>query len=303
MANTPEQLQRILEAALMVAGRPLTVADLQKLFDEAEQPDAKLIREVLEAVQASYSERGIELLEVASGFQFQAKADLSPWLARLWEERAPRFTRAFLETVALIAYRQPITRSNIIKTLQEREWIRVIGHRDVPGKPALYGTTKTFLDHLNLKSLDQLPSLAELMDLDSQEEKLHVQLELGEATDADIAAEQAEIASNEEMHEIKANEHDDTCAHDDEDEHEHTDACSHDDEEKHEHTDACSHDDEEELCDDEQEEALSEEEHEHTEACSHDDIDDITLKHEQTFEEDESNDITSDPYPKETSKA
>jgi segregation and condensation protein B len=351
MANTPEQLQRILEAALMVAGRPLTVADLQKLFDEAEQPDAKLIREVLEAVQASYSERGIELLEVASGFQFQAKADLSPWLARLWEERAPRFTRAFLETVALIAYRQPITRaeieeirgvavsSNIIKTLQEREWIRVIGHRDVPGKPALYGTTKTFLDHLNLKSLDQLPSLAELMDLDSQEEKLHVQLELGEATDADIAAEQAEIASNEEMHEIKANEHDDTCAHDDEDEHEHTDACSHDDEEKHEHTDACSHDDEEELCDDEhehdeecmhddeedeyehehteacshddekeidledEEEALSEEEHEHTEACSHDDIDDITLKHEQTFEEDESNDITSDPYPKETSKA
>jgi segregation and condensation protein B len=201
MTTTPEQLQRIIEAAIMVAGRPLTVADLQKLFDESEQPDTKLVRETVQAIQASYAERGIELREVASGFQFQAKTEYSPWLSRLWEERAPRFTRAFLETVALIAYRQPITRaeieeirgvavsSNIIKTLQEREWIRVIGHRDVPGKPALYGTTKTFLDHLNLKSLDQLPSLADIIDLEAQEEKLQIQLELGKQSEEDAEIE------------------------------------------------------------------------------------------------------------------
>jgi segregation and condensation protein B len=322
MANSPEQLQRIFEAALMVAGRPLTIADLQKLFDDAEQPDAKQIREILEAIQESYKERSVELREVSSGFQFQAKAEYSPWLSRLWEERAPRFTRAFLETVALIAYRQPITRAeieeirgvtvstNIIKTLQEREWIRVIGYRDVPGKPALYGTTKTFLDHLNLKSLDQLPPLSELVDIDGQEEKLHVQLELGENTDSEIAAERAEIASaeeiviahahNEECTQEEEHEHTDACSHaetdsDNEEEHEHTDSCSHaetdleENEEEHEHTEACAHDDEDE------------EEHEHSDACSHDDTDEITIA--QHTQDDDEDDITSDPYPKETSNA
>jgi segregation and condensation protein B len=192
MSTTLEQLQQIIEAALMVAGRPLTVNDLQKLFDEADAPEAKIIREILAVLIERYQTCGIELKEVASGFQFQAKTELSPWLARLWDERAPRFSRALLETLALIAYRQPITRaeieeirgvtvsSNIIKTLQEREWIRIVGYREMPGKPALFATTKTFLDHLSLKSLSELPSLAELHDLDTQVEKLQVQLELNQ---------------------------------------------------------------------------------------------------------------------------
>jgi segregation and condensation protein B len=190
MATTPEQLELILEAALMVAGRPLNVSDLQKLFDEGTEPSTKEIREVLQSLQEHYCTRAIELREVASGFQFQAKLELSSHLAKLWEERPPRYSRALLETLALIAYRQPITRaeieeirgvavsSNIIKTLQDREWIRVIGFRESPGKPALYATTKTFLDHLSLKSLSDLPALADLKDLETQEEKLHVQLEL-----------------------------------------------------------------------------------------------------------------------------
>lgn len=190
MTLHPEQLPRILEAAIMVAGRPLTVADLQKLFEEPNQPNAKEMRAALEILQASYADRGIELRETASGFQFQAKVELSPWLSRLWEERPPKYSRAILETLALIAYRQPITRaeieeirgvavsSHIIKTLQDREWVRVIGYRDTPGKPALYATTKSFLDHLNLKSLDELPPLSDILDVESQAEKLNVQLDL-----------------------------------------------------------------------------------------------------------------------------
>lgn len=187
---TPELLIQIVEAALMVAGRPLTIANLQKLFEETDQPETHEIRTALAAIQEKYQTNGIELREVASGFQFQAKIALSPWLSRLWEERAPRYSRAFLETLALVAYRQPITRAEVeeirgvgasshhFKTLMEREWIRIIGYRDVPGKPALYGTTKDFLDHFNLKSLEQLPTLSELKDWASQEAKLQVQLEL-----------------------------------------------------------------------------------------------------------------------------
>lgn len=207
---TPEQLQRIFEAALMVAGHPLTLADLQKLFDENAQPTTKEIRDILTSIEQRYADSGIELREVASGFQFQARVELSPWLSRLWEERAPRYSRAFLETLALIAYRQPITRaeieeirgvtvsSHIVKTLQDREWIRVIGYRDTPGKPALYATTKTFLDHFNLKNLEQLPSLAELKDLESQEEKLQVQLDLGVDAEAEVEVEaEVETLENE----------------------------------------------------------------------------------------------------------
>jgi segregation and condensation protein B len=187
---TPELLVQIIEAALMAAGRPLTIAQLQKLFDETDQPETQEIRTAITTLQEQCQERGVELREVASGFQFQAKMHLSSWLAKLWEERPPRYSRAFLETLALIAYRQPITRAEIeeirgvsasshhFKTLLEREWIRVVGHRDIPGKPALYGTTKEFLDYFNLKSLSQLPTLSELTDLDSQEAKLQVQLEL-----------------------------------------------------------------------------------------------------------------------------
>ena len=188
---TFEQLQSILEAALMVAGRPLTAVQMQKLFDEGQEPELANIKSALNAVAERYlATSGVELKELASGYQFQAKTEFSQWLAKLWEERPQRYSRALLETLALIAYRQPITRaeveeirgvtvsSHITKTLQEREWIKIIGYRDIPGKPALYGTTKAFLDHFNLKSLDELPTLAELNNLEDQEAKLQVQLEL-----------------------------------------------------------------------------------------------------------------------------
>jgi segregation and condensation protein B len=211
---SPEQLQNILEAAIMAAGRPLTVNDMLKLFDESEQINAQAIRNALEMLQQHYATQGIELRELASGYQFQAKTEYSPWLSKLWEERPPKYSRAVLETIALIAYRQPITRaeieeirgvtvsSNIIKTLQEREWIKVVGYRDVPGKPALYGTTKVFLDHLSLKSLNDLPALSELIDLESQEEKLQVQLELAAPTDTNnkVNADQQSVYSSENMH-------------------------------------------------------------------------------------------------------
>lgn len=190
--SAEQQLQNVIEAALMVAGRPLTVANIQKLFEENEAPATQEIRAAIQALNERYAQSGIELREIASGFQFQAKNEYAPWLQKLWEERPPRYSRAFLETLALIAYRQPITRaeveeirgvtvnSHIIKTLMEREWVREIGYKDVPGRPALLGTTKAFLDHFNLKSLNELPTLAELRDLDSQEAKLQVQLELKE---------------------------------------------------------------------------------------------------------------------------
>lgn len=184
---TAEKLQMIIEAALMAAGRPLTLSMLQNLFPEEEQPSTAEIKEALSVISEQY-QRGIELKEVASGYRFQAKAELSPWLSKLWEERAPRYSRAFLETLAIIAYKQPITRaeieeirgvtvsSQIVKTLMEREWIRVLGYREVPGKPAIYGTTKEFLDYFNLKSLTDMPTLAEFKELEAQEAQLQVQL-------------------------------------------------------------------------------------------------------------------------------
>jgi len=185
-----QQLENILEAAIMVAGQPLSLARMQKLFDEGFEPEMADIKNALNAISARYAESGIELKETASGFQFQAKTDMARWLGKLWEERPQKYSRALLETLALIAYRQPITRaevedirgvtvsSHITKTLLEREWIRVIGYRDAPGKPALYGTTKAFLDHFNLKTLDELPLLAELQNPETSDEKLQVQLEL-----------------------------------------------------------------------------------------------------------------------------
>jgi segregation and condensation protein B len=185
---TPEKLHCIIEAALMVAGQPLTLNQLQSLFAEEEQPSTTAILEALATLQQQFQDRGVELKEVASGFRLQAKAELSPWLSKLWEERPTRYSRAFLETLAIIAYKQPLTRaeieeirgvavsSPIMKTLLEREWVRVIGHREVPGKPALYATTKAFLDHFNLKTLTDLPTLAEFKDLEMQEAELQVQL-------------------------------------------------------------------------------------------------------------------------------
>ncbi len=177
-------LVQIIEGALLAAGKPLTVAQLAELFEEHERPDKDAIREALREVGERCAERGFELQEVASGFRFQVRQSLSPWVARLWHERPQKYSRALLETLALIAYRQPITRgeieeirgvavsSNIIKTLHEREWIRVVGHRDVPGRPAMYATTRQFLDYFNLKTLDQLPALAELRDLETLNSEL-----------------------------------------------------------------------------------------------------------------------------------
>jgi segregation and condensation protein B len=172
-------LVQIVEGALLAAGRPLTVAQLAELFDEHERPDSAAIHDALDQAAARCADRGFELQEVAGGFRFQVRQSLSHWIARLWHERPQKYSRALLETLALIAYRQPITRgeieeirgvavsSNIIKTLHEREWIRVVGHRDVPGRPAMYATTRQFLDYFNLKSLDQLPALAEIRDLET----------------------------------------------------------------------------------------------------------------------------------------
>lgn len=177
-------LKCILEAVLLAAGEPLDRAALSSIFDEAERPSEADIEKALAELGEDYAERGLELHEVASGFRIQVREEVNPWVARLWEERPQRYSRALLETLALIAYRQPITRgeieevrgvsvrSNIIRTLQEREWIRVVGHRDVPGKPALFGTTRAFLDYFNLTSLDDLPSLADIRDMDSLEPEL-----------------------------------------------------------------------------------------------------------------------------------
>ncbi|HTM64532.1 MAG TPA: SMC-Scp complex subunit ScpB [Gammaproteobacteria bacterium] len=203
---TAEKLQAIIEAALMVAGQPLTIAAIQNLFNEDERPSNADIKGVLAAIRERHKESGIELNEVASGWRLQAKTELSPWLAKLWEERAPRYSRAFLETLAIIAYKQPITRaeieeirgvtvsSNIIKTLSEREWVRLVGFRDTPGKPALYGTTKTFLDHFNLSSLSELPTLAEFKDMQAQEAELQVQLAL---ENSNIGPDNSEIIPDE----------------------------------------------------------------------------------------------------------
>ncbi len=170
-------ITRIIEAALLAANQPLTLAQLQALFSLDDPAPDGSIELALETLQADCAERGVELVELASGFRYQVKTDVHQWVARLWTERQTRYTRATLETLALIAYRQPITRgeieqvrgvavsSNIIKALEEREWIRVVGHRDVPGKPELLATTKTFLDYFGLKRLDELPSLSELKDI------------------------------------------------------------------------------------------------------------------------------------------
>ncbi|MEM8984130.1 MAG: SMC-Scp complex subunit ScpB [Pseudomonadota bacterium] len=179
-------IKPVLEASLLAAGRPLSIDELHATFKWGQRPDKKLIRKALAALIDDYEGRGIELVEVASGFRVQVPATFSENLESLHEERAPRYSRALLETLALIAYRQPITRgeieevrgvavsSNIIRTLLEREWIRSVGHRDVPGRPEMFGTTKQFLDYFNLKKLDDLPSLSELTDIES----LQVQLDL-----------------------------------------------------------------------------------------------------------------------------
>ena len=205
MTDDGHALTHILEAALLAADEPLSQARLASLFPEDTRPSNQDIGKALEAIAEACEDRGVELREVASGFRLQVKNDLQPWVARLWTEKPQKYSRAMLETLALIAYRQPITRgeiesvrgvslsSNIIRSLQEREWIRIVGHRDVPGKPALFGTTKVFLDYFNLKSLDELPTLAEIKDMDT----LEPELEFDEAPDSDAEPSSAPDASAE----------------------------------------------------------------------------------------------------------
>ena len=180
-----EKVKNILEAAMFAAQRPLAVDDLAALFESSDwAPTRKAIREALATLTEEWQERGIELVEVSSGFRFQVRKEFSGWLGILWSERPPRYTRALLETLALIAYRQPITRGeiedvrgvsvspSIIKTLTDREWVRVLGHKDVPGRPELFGTTREFLDSFSLKSLDQLPPLRDIKDIDEMHDDL-----------------------------------------------------------------------------------------------------------------------------------
>jgi segregation and condensation protein B len=166
-----EKLGVILEAALLAANQTLSIERMRSLFEPQAKPSSEEICAALKVLAASYTDRGIELIEVASGFRLQVKSAYSQWIARLWEEKPAKYTRSLLETLALIAYKQPITRAEIeairgvavnsavIRTLQEREWIKVIGYKDAPGKPGLYGTTQQFLDYFNIKSLDALPSI------------------------------------------------------------------------------------------------------------------------------------------------
>jgi segregation and condensation protein B len=204
------EIKYFIEAALLAAGRPLSIDQLKDLFDGRMAPEKTEIRKAIATLNDEYAERGIVVSEVASGFRMQVKASMADRLQKLWEERPPRYSRALFETLALIAYRQPITRgdieeirgvsvsSNITRQLLERDWVRVVGHRDVPGRPAMFGTTKGFLDYFSLKKLDDLPPLADLADW----ENLRVQLDLpevegldGSGVAGDIVVEAAESGS------------------------------------------------------------------------------------------------------------
>jgi segregation and condensation protein B len=197
-----QQLKNILEAALLAAGAPLAIDQLRALFGEQSPPERAEVREALKELQDDYAGRGIEILEVASGFRIQVRQEMGQWLTKLWEARPPRYSRALMETLAIVAYRQPVTRgdieeirgvsvtSNIIRTLLERDWIKVVGHRDVPGKPAMFGSTRGFLDYFGLKRLDDLPPLAELAAM----EPVALQLQLGTADQQQVLTDEGLVA-------------------------------------------------------------------------------------------------------------
>lgn len=193
-------LRKIIEGAILAANQPLTVARMLELFEQDAAPTKEAVQAALEAIQEDCAERGYELKEVASGWRFQVRENLAGWVNRLWEEKPQKYSRALLETLALIAYRQPITRgdieeirgvavsSHIMKTLMERDWVKVVGHRDVPGRPSLYATTRQFLDYFNLKRLEDLPSLSDIRDLDEMNSVLELNVDdegLGEP-DTDV---------------------------------------------------------------------------------------------------------------------
>jgi len=182
-------IKRVLEGAILAADAPLDRDAMLVLFDENERPDKTALNEILTLLAEDYTGRGIELREVASGFRFQVRKEVGPWVSRLWQEKPARYSRAILETLALIAYRQPITRgeieeirgvsvnTQIVRTLLERNWVRVVGHRDVPGRPAMFATTRQFLDYFDLTSLEDLPPLSEIKDLDKMNEELQLEQE------------------------------------------------------------------------------------------------------------------------------
>jgi len=181
-----KQLKNIVEAALLAAGGPLSIEQIRALFGDRKDPERQDIKAAIDELTADYEDRVMEVVEVASGYRIQIRGSMAQWLTKLWEERPPRYSRALMETLSIVAYRQPVTRgdiedirgvavtTNIIRTLLERNWIRVVGHRDVPGKPSMFGTTKEFLDYFGLKKLDDLPTLAELQDSD----QFRVQMDL-----------------------------------------------------------------------------------------------------------------------------
>ncbi len=221
-SSSQPELKHILEALLLAAGEPLSLGRMATLFDSRDAPSSSDITRALEELAADLQGRGIELKEVASGFRLKTRAELMPWISRLWEEKPQRYSRALLETLSLIAYRQPITRgeieevrgvsvsSNIIRTLQEREWIRVVGHRDVPGKPALFGTTRAFLDYFDLSTLDDLPTLAEIRDMTNLEPEFDFdssELALDPSDSEALAANQAEEADAMQGEELTEDEH------------------------------------------------------------------------------------------------
>jgi len=198
------ELEHILEGALLAAGEPLSVERLCSLFDAHDQPEPAAIRAALERLAEAYAGRGVEVKALASGYRIQVRECLAPWVSRLWEEKPGRYSRALLETLAIIAYRQPITRSEIeeirgvsvstgiMRTLQERGWVRIAGHRDVPGRPAVFATTRAFLDYFNLQSLEQLPTLMALRDPDDEQPELDLRFSeerhRGDVEDGDTGA-------------------------------------------------------------------------------------------------------------------
>jgi segregation and condensation protein B len=199
-------LKQIIEGAILAAEAPLSIDQLMQLFED-DGPERVDVRDVLQEIEQDFEGRGFELKQVASGYRFQVRSSYGEWVSRLWKEKPPRYSRALLETLALIAYKQPITRgdveeirgvavsTNIIRTLLEREWVRIVGHRDVPGHPALYATTKSFLDYFNLRNLDELPTLAEIKDLTHANEELDMEDDLIELPSLELDAEEEEAVA------------------------------------------------------------------------------------------------------------
>jgi segregation and condensation protein B len=199
-------IKQIIEGAILAAEAPLSIDQLMRLF-EGDEPERVDVRDALQEIEQECEGRGFELKQVASGYRFQVRSSYGEWVSRLWKEKPPRYSRALLETLALIAYKQPITRgdveevrgvavsTNIIRTLLEREWVRIVGHRDVPGHPALYATTKNFLDYFNLRNLDELPSLAEIKDLTQANEELDMEDDLIELPSLEVDVEEEEAVA------------------------------------------------------------------------------------------------------------